>query len=127
LFLVGGSALLVDALAERPREREDSASWVVTGTVTKVFTRDAGDNSAFFEHVVQLRIDAVEKGERYRKGDSIYAFIMRRKPGTSSGEPGIGGHQGVPEEGQRIRAWIKFSRGQMEGLYPRWFEVLEKT
>ena len=125
VLIIGGSALFAEALGDRPHEDEEAASWIVTGETSKVFTRDGGPSSAFFHHVIQIRIEDVEKGEGYRKGDTIYAYVLRRKPGSSTGEPGISGHHGVPEEGQRIRAWIKHSRGQMEGLYPRWFEVLE--
>jgi hypothetical protein len=125
-LLIGGFALFGDALAERPTEPRESASYVVTGTVSKLFTRDPGDDSEFVDHIVQIRIEGVERGDGYGKGDFIYTSVMRRKPGARTDLPGIGGHRGLPEEGQRIRAWIKHARGKMEGLYPRWFEVLDQ-
>ena len=124
-LLLSGFALSGKALAERPTEPRESASYVVTGTVAKVFAHDPGDNSQFVHHIVQIRIDGVERGAGYKERDFIYAYVMRRKPGARTDLPGIGGHRGLPEEGQRIRAWIKHARGKMEGLYPRWFEVLD--
>ena len=127
MLLLSGLVMVVDARAERPHESDELANYVVTGKVAKVFARDRGDDSQFIDYVVLIRIDGVERGEGYREGDSIYAYAMRRKPGARTDQPGIGGHRGVPEEGQRIKAWIKRSRGQMEALYPKWFELLAPT
>jgi hypothetical protein len=108
------------AWGERPIEPPASAAHVVTGEVRKVFHRDGGSVD---EYVVQIRIDGIEKGKGYDPGDTIYAFAFRRKPGL--GElPSASGHTAVPKEGQRIRAQIKRGKGQMEALYPDWFNVL---
>ena len=106
--------------AERPIERADKATYIVTGAVQRVFRRDAGHHS---EYLVQIRIDGIEKGEGYQEGDSMYAYAFQRKPDAPV-EPAAGGHKAVPKEGQRIRALIKRGDGQMEALYPEWFEVL---
>ena len=109
------------ARRERPTESPESAAHVVTGSVQKVFHRDGGSVN---EYLVQIRIDGIEKGDGYDRGDFIYAYAFRRKPGQRV-VPAASGHKAVPEEGQRIRAWIKRGKGQMESLYPNWFEVLK--
>lgn len=118
LVLVGTFAATM--YAERPKESEDKATVIVTGTVQKVFERDAGSNTEF---VVQIRIDAVERGDGLKPRDYVYAYCFRRKPDAPR-EPSAGGHGLPPKEKQRIRARIKHSRGRMEGLYPNWFDVI---
>jgi len=67
----------------------------------------------------------VEKGDGLKPRDYIYAFCFRRKPDAPR-EPSASGHGLPPKEKQRIRTRIKHSRGRMEGLYPRWFDVLRE-
>jgi hypothetical protein len=117
LLFLGLSA---EGLAERPKESPDSASHIVTGTVSKVFSREGKSTD---EYLVQVRIDGIEKGEGYRKGGYIYAYAFRRT--SDKAEPAAAGHTSVPKEGQRIKAWIKRGSGQMEALYPDWFEALK--
>ena len=109
--------------AERPIESPEKATYIVTGTVQRVLHRETKVND---EYLVQIRIDRVEKGEGYKEGEFIYAYAFRRKPNAPL-EPAARGHKAVPKEGQRIRALIKRGNGQMEALYPDWFEVLEPT
>ena len=119
--LVLGVALM--AFAERPTEPVTRADYVVVGQVTKVFHHDFWSQD---QYVIQIRIEAVEKGDDYREGDFIYAYAFQRKPNVKGDETSARGHTSIPEEGQRIRARIKRGRGEMEALYPEWFEVLEK-
>jgi hypothetical protein len=118
--LVGAFAATM--YAERPKESEDKATFIVTGTVQKVFERDSGSNT---DYVVQIRIDAVEKGDGLKPRDYVYAYCFRRKSDAPR-EPSASGHGPPPKEQQRIRARIKHSRGRMEGLYPRWFDVISE-
>ncbi|MGC1275319.1 MAG: hypothetical protein WBC44_16555 [Planctomycetaceae bacterium] len=106
--------------AERPTEPVSKADFVVVGKVTKVFHRDFSSQD---EYVIQIRIEEIEKGEGYRLRDLIFAYAFQRKPGLPL-EPSASGHIAIPEEGQRIRARIKRGNGEMEALYPEWFEVL---
>lgn len=114
------AALAASMHAERPRESSEKATFVVTGTVSRVFERDAGHNT---EYIVQIRIDAVEKGKELQPKQTLYAYSFRRKPDAPL-EPSASGHLKPPREGQRIRARIKYSRGTMEGIYPTWYEIL---
>lgn len=107
--------------AEREIEPPEAASHVVAGTVRKVFTRNAGDET---EYLVQIRIASVEKGDGYGQGDYIYAYAFQRNP-EAPREEAASGHHSVPKEGQRIRARIKRASGRMEALYPFWYDLLE--
>lgn len=108
------------ARAERPTEPVSKADYIVVGKVTKVFHRDFSSQD---QYVVQIRIEEIEKGEGYRPRDFIFAYAFQRKSGLPP-EPSASGHSAIPEEGQRIRARIKRGNGEMEALYPEWFEVL---
>ena len=123
LLIALSCALIVvaGALAELPRELKKSASFIVTGRVSKVFKRR--DPREHNEFLVQIRIEVVERGEGFREGDVIYAFAFQRRP-DGRPETAAAGHRAIPKEGQRIRAWIRHSKGEMKALYPEWFEVL---
>jgi hypothetical protein len=45
--------------------------------------------------------------------------------GASEPEPEASGHDGVPKEGQVIKAYIRDRRGRHEGNYSDWFELIE--
>jgi hypothetical protein len=118
--LVCSLALGGAALAERPVEKTDAASHIVTGTVSKVFHHDSPENAEF---LVQIKIRSIEKGAGYGKGDYIFAYAYQRKADAPR-VPASSGHSSIPKEGQLIRAEIKRGKGQMEALYPDWYEVL---
>ena len=122
LALILLAAFAANMYAERPKETLDKATFVVTGTVKKVFERDAG---SYFEYMVQIRIEEVKKAANLKPKQYIYAYSFRRKPDAPL-EPSASGHIKPPKEGQRIRAHIKHNRGTMEGIYPNWFEVLKE-
>jgi len=122
LALILLAALAANMYAERPKESPDKTTFVVTGTVKKVFERNAG---SYFEYMVQIRIEEVKKGENLKPKQYIYAYSFRRKPDAPL-EPSASCHIKPPKEGQRIRAHIKHNRGTMEGIYPNWFEVLKE-
>jgi hypothetical protein len=122
LLAAFGLVLVAAALAELPREPEDSATYILTGKVSKVFTRDGG---ASMEYAVQIQIEDLHKGDVYKTGDFVYAYVFQQKPGAQTERPGAAGHRAVPEEGARIRAWLRSRRGVIWGLYPDWFEVLK--
>ena len=102
-------------------EPPDKATHVVTGTVDKVFARDQGSEH---QYVVQIRIDTIEKGEGCEKGGYVYVYAFKRKPDQPP-QPSASGHTVIPKEGQRVRAWVKRAKGQMEARYPNGFEILD--
>lgn len=111
--------LAANAHAERPPEDREQADYVVTGEVLRIFQRN---EQHYREYVVQIAIEEVAKGEGYQPGDSIFAFVFRRKPDAPV-MAAPSGHKAMPAEGQRIRAYIK--HGNMEAIYPDWFEVVK--
>jgi hypothetical protein len=121
LLLCFGALLVAVAQAELPKESRDAAEYVFIGTVSKVFTRDGG---ASIEYAIQIQIDEMEKGKGFQDGDFIYAYVFKQKPGARTERPSAAGHRAVPEEGARIKAWLRSRRGVIWGLYPNWFNVL---
>ena len=75
------------------------------------------------EFLVQIKIQSIEKGTGYKKGDYIFAYAYQRKDDAPR-VPASSGHSSIPEEELLIRAHIKRGKGQMEALYPDWLEVL---
>ena len=112
-----------ESFTDEVEHRLNEADFVVVGKVTKVFHRDFSSED---QYVVQIRIEEVEKGEGYREKEYIFAYAFQRKSGLPP-EPSASGHSNIPEEGQRIRARIMSRKGEMEALYPEWFEVLPTT
>lgn len=106
--------------AERPTQKPEEATHIVTGTVAKVH-REHGD---YDEYLVQIKIDDIKKGEGFEPRDTPFAYVFDRKAGAPA-VPSASGHHGVPKEGERIQALVQLRRGVAEGLYPDWFEVLK--
>ena len=122
LFGASVSAFSTTAMAERPKEPIEKATHIVTGTVRKVFRRNADAN---LEYVIQLRIESVQKGTGVEAGDYLYAYAFQRKRGAPL-EPSASGHNAIPAEGHRIEVALVARQGRMEGLYPDWFTPLKE-
>jgi hypothetical protein len=109
------------ALAERPLEDKQTADFILTGRVEKVFQRQEG---RLTEHVVLLRVETVHQGEGVKPGESFYAYCFKMAPSPVP-RPEASGHDAVPTEGQLIKAYVRHRRGRHEGNYREWFDVLE--
>ena len=118
LLLFGGLAAHRPAMADRPAEHRKAADYVMIGNVDAVYVRDAG---SYVNYIVELKVEVVEKGTGLKPGDTFRAFCYQRKPGKGGffDEPG---HDAVPKEGQRIKAYISRGNGRHEGVYPNWFD-----
>ena len=140
-------ALAPPASAERPDQDRRTADCVVTGKAEKVFVRERGRQR---EYVVQLRVEVVHvAGGDAKPGDAKAGEPKAgepkagEEPGGKAAEPKAGGtlfayafyndpsptpvteargHRGVPEEGQRVKMYLRENRGVLEGNYPLWFE-----
>ena len=110
------------ALAERPAQDRKEASHVVVGTVERVFQSDRGPELGY---IVAIRIEKLEKGNGYEDGDVFYAYCFQRKRNAPR-VPSASGHRAVPRPEQRIRAFVNRQYGEMEGVYPNWFDVLKQ-
>ena len=105
-------------MADRPVEHRTDADYVIVGNVDAVYVRDAG---AYWNYIVELKVEGVEKGNGLKPGDTFRAFCYHHKPGKG-GFFDEAGHDAVPREGQRIKAYISRGNGRHEGIYPNWFD-----
>ena len=121
--------LLVSALsvgvvrAERPTQKRENADYVVTGTVTAVYSQET---DGYRNYIIDIRVEKVEKGAGLKKGELFRAFCYQRKPGKGGLKYDSRGHTQVPKEGQKVKAFVNRARGLYEGVYPNWFDVLQE-
>jgi hypothetical protein len=111
-------AALASANAEIPPESRDKADFVVIGVVRGVYRRDEGH---YHNYIVELAIEEVDKGKNVEPRDTFYVACFKRKASAPQ-EPSAGGHRVIPEEGQRIKAFVKRDRGKHNAIYPNWFD-----
>jgi tetratricopeptide (TPR) repeat protein len=109
------------AFADRPVEKRADADYVVSGTVTGVYSRDS---EGYSNYIIEIKVDQVEKGA-VNKSDFFRAFCYRRKPGKGGLQFDTDGHNTVPKEGQRIKAFVTKGYGWNEGIYPDWVDILD--
>ena len=111
--------LATEVTAERPNlspdQLQNEATHVVTGTVKAAYSRDVetrrqGPGTVETHTVLEIEVDAVEKGGGVRPGDVIYARCWRvKKSGEGPRPPGAGGHR-IPTAAGRVRAYL--ARGE---------------
>jgi hypothetical protein len=132
----GVLAMLViaaDASAERAPEERSQATHVVVGKVEGVYVREEGDTR---HYVVEIAVEKVEKGDNVKAGDTVYVRcylwtpdFYKGKKLTEAEERKLGfrggAYDGIPKEGERVRAFAKFRGGKYDGVYPNWYEVLK--
>jgi hypothetical protein len=109
------------AQAEKVHETRDRANYVVTGTVQAVYTRDA---NGYLNHLVEIKIEEIDKGTGLKRGDALQVSCFQRKPAAGTPLPGASGHKAPPQEGQRIKAFVIARGGVNAGVYPNWFDLL---
>jgi hypothetical protein len=116
------AACLVSAApADRPPEPKAEATLVVTGTVGKVYANTDLEN---INYIVEIRIETVEKGAGFKAGDIVDVRCFQRKESAPL-VPAAHGHQDLPKEGERIRAYLNLREGNIyEGAYPSWIDRL---
>lgn len=105
----------------RPIEKREEADYVVAGVVTAVYTRET---AGYRDYIVEIRVETVVKGAGIRQGDSFRAFCYQRKEGKGGLEFDSPGHDTVPREGQRVRAFVNGEGGRNEGVYPDWIDII---
>jgi len=119
LVLTVGLTTIEPVRADRPIQKRENADYVVVGKVNAVYVRDT---EGYRQYIVELSVEEVDKGQVLKKGDTFRTFCYQRKKGKGGLEFDTVGHAAVPEEGQRIRAFVNGGRGHHEGVYPDWFE-----
>lgn len=121
---------LAPAFAERIFEKKENATNVVTGTVTKVYSKDSklGDTGVFTHYLVEIKVQKVEKGDGIKPEQPLYVRCSRptKQPGTPIAGPS--GHRYIPKEGETIRAFLnRQPDGGFEVVYPEGIDPLGKV
>jgi hypothetical protein len=109
--------------ADRPTEKRETATYVVTGTVQAVYVHET---KGYKSHIIELTVEQVNKGDGLKKGDCFRAYCYQRKPGAGGLEFDTAGHTTVPKEGQRVRVFVNRAGGRNEGVYPDWVDLLSE-
>ncbi|HEY1377148.1 MAG TPA: hypothetical protein VGF55_10165 [Gemmataceae bacterium] len=84
---------------------------VLTGTVKAVYSRDVqstlyGAGTVETHSVLEIEVEAVEKGDNVKPKDVVYARCWRLKQRGADGlRPGPSGHF-VPADGARVRVYL---------------------
>ena len=91
-----------------PEELRTTATHVVVGQVTAVYTRaETSGDWQYTHYVAEVRVTDVEKGEGLKKGEPVYArYWQRRWISPAKQPPSTNGHWGLPNQGDRIRVYL---------------------
>ncbi len=110
-------------LAARAPDDKTKADYVVAGKVVAIYKTESG---RFTGYIVRFNLAEVEKGEDYKKGETMYAYCYQRRRSLLPLADDLG-HSAVPEKGDMIKATIHRRSGLFEGNFPDWFEKLEES
>ena len=122
-----------------PEKLRESATHVITGTVSRVYQRGEKRNDWQYTHyVAEVRVKDVEKGDGIDPDRPLYArYWKRRWIGKTNVPPSTSGHRGLPAEGDTLRIYLArdaydgFTRGNDDGGFnvigANGFETLPKA
>jgi hypothetical protein len=107
-------------------EMQSDATHIVLGEVKWIGTNATRDtNWERSTRVVEIRVTAVEKGERVAVGDAIYGRVWNDHwIGQGSAPPHGSGHW-VPKPGDTVRAYLEAKDGGYDVLLPNGIVVLK--
>jgi hypothetical protein len=131
--LLAAAALDTDSLAERAPEDRRQATHVVVGTVEGVYVRKEGDT---LHYIVEIAVEKVEKGDGLKPGERFYVGCylwdrdaLKGKKLSEEEQKQLArrgaAYDGVPREGERVKAYAKHGWGKYAGVYPDWYDVLK--
>jgi hypothetical protein len=118
------------ACAERPLEKKEAATNVVTGVIQKIEAKESkfGDDGVLTRYAADVRIDKVDRGEGLKVGDTVRAewFHVTKRP--SKPFPGAYGHAYAVKKGAAVQLYlVKGSGGGYEVIYnPAGIEPVKK-
>ena len=126
ITLLSLAALAYAAIPNQtPEQLQANATDIVVGQVQAIYTKQTvSDQWRSSKGVVELLVDAIEKGESFHKGQIIYVrFWTQAWIGDGHPPPYGTGHE-LPEEGDVVRAYVKPSKGGLEALLPNGFQIV---
>ena len=112
LTVLTALALAGSAWAEKaplsPEELRKTATHVVVGQVTAVYTRtETSGDWKYTRYVAEVRVAETEKGDGLNKGDLVYARYWHRQwVGAGKQPPSTAGHWPVPAAGATVRVYL---------------------
>jgi hypothetical protein len=121
------------AVGERAPEDRRQATHVVVGKVEGVYVRK---DQGTLHYVVEIAVEKAEKGDGLKPGEMFYARCYQWDPDWLKGKKlseeeekqlALRGaaYDGVPKEGERIRAYTKHGWGHYSGIYPAWYDTIK--
>jgi hypothetical protein len=139
LFVFAPSRARAERVLLSPEQLKAEATHIVTGVVKGVYSREVetalyGRGTRETRYLLEIEVDAVEKGTGIGMGDIAYARCWRLKERGAHGlVPGPSGHRDIPKEGERIRAFLAKGKygptGQADNgwaiLYPNGIEKVK--
>ena len=119
LAIVGFLIATSELVAERPPQKQDDATVVVTGKISKIAKAEQvfGDDGVRTDYTVEITIDKVDKGDGLKKGDTLKAkyFHVTKKP--SKAFPGAYGHAYKITVGDEVKLYLVGKDGNYEVIY----------
>jgi hypothetical protein len=91
-----------------PEELRKTATHVVVGQVTAVYTRtENSGNYRYTHYIAEVRVTEIEKGDGLKKGEPVYVrYWQRQWIGRDKQPPDTIGHRGLPGQGENIRVYV---------------------
>jgi len=91
-----------------PEELRATATHVVVGQVTAVYTRtETSGDWKYTHYIAEVRVAESEKGDGLKKGEPVYArYWQRQWVGKDKQPPSTIGHRGLPAQGETIRVYL---------------------
>src|SRR5262245_7101326 len=91
-----------------PEELRKTATHVVVGQVTAVYTRpETSGNYRYTHFIAEVRVTETEKGDGLKKGEPVYVrYWQRQWIGRDKQPPDTIGHRGLPNQGETIRVYM---------------------
>ena len=109
--------------AELPPERRADATYVLTGTVDRVYHHTTNH---YRHYIIRIWVERVDRGKGVKPDEIFYASCFQRRADAPP-QAAPRGHRAIPREGQKIKAYVNDRGGENAGVYPNWFDVLEQA
>ena len=109
LLVAMATTLLAEKVNMSPAALKKTATHVVTGKVTAIYTRtEAKGDWRYTHYCAEVKVDKTEKGEGLDAGSLVYVRYWRKAwTGAARDMPaGTSGHRGLPTEGQTLRIYL---------------------
>lgn len=121
LIALAALALLVQrASAERPPQRKEAATNVVTGVIKQIETKESpfGGDGVRTDYTAEVAVEKVDKGEGIKAGDTIKVTWFRVTKNSTKPIVGAFGHAySAAKKGQTVRVYLLKGKGDYTVIY----------